>query len=94
MSRTIKTTDRVSQFAEKNLKNKKEFGEDARLAFKRHLDDLKRSEKDDPAFPYKFVPEKAEDILAYVGEKYLAVYPGLEGKYMSALCSSADGVKL
>ena len=26
-----KSTDRVSQFAEKNLKNKKEFGEDAGL---------------------------------------------------------------
>ena len=39
-------------------------------------------------------PEKAEDVLARVGEKYLNAYPGLEGKYMSALCSSADGVKL
>ena len=39
-------------------------------------------------------PEKAEDVLASVGEKYLAAYPRLEGKYMSALCSSADGVKL
>ncbi len=39
-------------------------------------------------------PNKAEDVLARVGEKYLAAYPGLEGKYMSALCSSADGVKL
>ena len=63
MARVLKTADRVSQFAEKNLKNKKEFGEDARLAFGRHLNDLKRSEKDDPAFPYIFVPVKAEDIL-------------------------------
>ncbi len=39
-------------------------------------------------------PDKAESVLAHVGEKYLAAYPGLEGKYMSALCSSADGVKL
>ena len=39
-------------------------------------------------------PEKAEEVLAHVGEKYLAAYPQLEGKYMSALCSSADGVKL
>ena len=60
MARVLKTTDHVSQFAEKNLKNKKEFGEDARLAFKRHLNDLKRSEKNDPAFPYIFVPEKAD----------------------------------
>ena len=39
-------------------------------------------------------PDRAEDVLARVGEKYLAAYPGLEGRYMSALCSSADGVKL
>lgn len=63
MSRVLKTADRVSQFAEKNLKNKKEFGEDARLAFKRHLNDLKRSEKNNSKFPYKFVPEKAEDVI-------------------------------
>ena len=64
MSRILKTNDRISRFAEKNLKNKKEFGEDARLAFKRHLNDLKRSEKNDPGFPYIFDPEKAEDIIA------------------------------
>lgn len=63
MAGTLKTSDRVSQFAEKNLKNKKEFGEDARLAFKRHLDDLKKSKKNDPAFPFVFVPEKAEDVI-------------------------------
>jgi hypothetical protein len=39
-------------------------------------------------------PDKAEDVLGHVGEKYLAAYPGLEGKYMAALCASADGVKL
>ena len=70
--RTLKTTDRVSQFAEKNLKNKKEFGEDARLAFKRHLNDLKRSEKNDPAFPYVFVPEKAEDIIELANKLTIA----------------------
>lgn len=63
MAGILKTSDRVLQFAEKNLKNKKEFGEDARLAFKRHLDDLKRSKKNDPAFPFVFVPEKAEDVI-------------------------------
>lgn len=72
MARVLKTTDRVSQFAEKNLKNKKEFGEDARLAFKRHLNDLKRSEKDDPAFPYIFVPEKAEDIIELANKLTIA----------------------
>jgi len=72
MAGVLKTTDRVSQFAEKNLRNKKEFGEDARLAFKRHLNDLKRSEKDDPAFPYIFVPEKAEDIIELANKLTIA----------------------
>ena len=45
MGRILRAGDRVSRFAEKNWENKKEFGEDARLAFKRHLDDLKRSER-------------------------------------------------
>ena len=39
-------------------------------------------------------PEKAEDVLRIVGEKYLAAFPDLKGKYMSALCHSADGVDL
>ena len=39
-------------------------------------------------------PEKAEDVLRIVEEKYLAVYPVLKGKYLGALCDSADGVKL
>ena len=68
MSRILKTNDRISRFAEKNLKNKKEFGEDARLAFKRHLNDLKRSEKNDPGFPYIFDPEKASEDQAAVLE--------------------------
>ena len=72
MARVLKTTDHVSQFAEKNLKNKKEFGEDARLAFKRHLNDLKRAEKSDPAFPYIFVPEKAEDIIELANKLTIA----------------------
>lgn len=72
MGKLLKTTDRISQFAEKNLKNKKEFGEDARLAFKRHLNDLKRSEKNTPAFPYVFVPEKAEDIIELANKLTIA----------------------
>ena len=39
-------------------------------------------------------PEKAEDVLRIVEEKYLTVYPALKGKYLGALCDSADGVKL
>lgn len=76
MAGILKTTDRVSQFAEKNRKNKKEFGEDARLAFKRHLDDLKRSKKNDPAFPFVFVPEKADDIIELANK--LTIAEGIE----------------
>lgn len=39
-------------------------------------------------------PAKAEDVLAEVEKKYLKTYPTLEGKYLGALCDSADGVKL
>lgn len=39
-------------------------------------------------------PDKAEDVLRTVEERYLKVYPALRGKYMGALCDSADGVKL
>ena len=39
-------------------------------------------------------PEKAEEVLQTVEERYLAVYPSLKGKYLGALCDSADGVKL
>lgn len=72
MAKALKSTDRVSQFAEKNLKNKKEFGEDARLAFKRHLDDLKRSKKNDPEFPFVFNSEKADDIIELANKLTIA----------------------
>lgn len=72
MGKILKTTDRVSQFAEQNLKNKKEFGEDARLAFKRHLNDLKRSEKNYSDFPYMFIPEKADDIIELANKLTIA----------------------
>ncbi len=39
-------------------------------------------------------PAKADDVMRTVEEKYLAVYPALKGKYLGALCDSADGVKL
>ena len=38
--------------------------------------------------------DKSERILHTVEREYLKVYPALEGKYMAALCHSADGVKL
>lgn len=58
--------DLVTRFAEKNYKNKKEFGEDARLAFKRHLDDLKRQGTKD--FPYVFEWEKAKEIIDFANK--------------------------
>lgn len=64
--------DRVTQFAKANLKNKSDFGEDARLAFKRHLKDLKRSEKNDPTFPYVFNVGKSEDIIELANKLTIA----------------------
>ena len=39
-------------------------------------------------------PDKAEDVLKTVEEKYLAAFPELKGKYIGAICKSADGVDL
>ena len=39
-------------------------------------------------------PALADQVLAEVEAKYLKVYPALYGKYLGALCDSADGVKL
>lgn len=74
----LKTADRVSQFAEKNVKNKNQFGEDARLAFKRHLDDLKQSARNDPDFPYVFDADKAEDIILLANKLTIAEGEGDE----------------
>lgn len=71
-------TDRVTEFARKNIKNKKDFGEDARLAFRRHLDDLKRSKKKDPKFPYTFNVEKSEDIIELANKLTIAEGEGNE----------------
>ena len=37
-------------------------------------------------------PERTDEVLEKVGKAYLKAYPALEGKYMSAICSSAEGV--
>ena len=39
-------------------------------------------------------PEKEQDVVVHISERYLKSYPALEGKYMAAVCHSADGVKL
>lgn len=70
--------DRVTKFAKANLKNKKDFGEDARLAFKRHINDLARSEKNNPNFPYRFDEEKAEDIIELANKLTIAEGEGNE----------------
>lgn len=65
MAKVLKTdpNDCVSRFAEKNQNNKKEFGEDARLAFKRHLKDLKRQGTKN--FPYIFNASEAQKIIDF-----------------------------
>ena len=70
--------DRVTEFAKANVKNNKDFGEDARLAFKRHIDDLARSKKNDPNFPYRFDEEKAEDIIELANKLTIAEGEGNE----------------
>lgn len=70
--------DRVTEFAKANVKNKRDFGEDARLAFKRHIDDLARSKKNDPNFPYRFDEEKAEDIIELANKLTIAEGEGNE----------------
>ncbi len=70
--------DRVTKFAKANVKNKKDFGEDARLAFKRHIDDLARSKKNDSNFPYRFDEEKAEDIIELANKLTIAEGEGDE----------------
>lgn len=70
--------DRITEFAKANVKNKKDFGEDARLAFKRHIDDLARSKKNDPDFPYRFDEEKAEDIIELANKLTIAEGEGNE----------------
>ena len=39
-------------------------------------------------------PDKSEEILHHVEEKYLKVYPNLSGKYLGVTCESANGVML
>ncbi len=39
-------------------------------------------------------PNKADDVMKNVEEKYLEDFPELKGKYVGALCNSADGVDL
>lgn len=70
--------DRITEFARKNARNKKDFGEDARLAFRRHLDDLKRSKKNDPDFPYVFDEGKAADVIELANKLTIAEGEGNE----------------
>ena len=39
-------------------------------------------------------PDYTESIERQVRERYLKVFPALEGKYSFHLCASADGVRL
>lgn len=76
MAKVLKSdpNDIVTRFTERNLKNKKEFGEDARLAFKRHLNDIKKSGTKE--FPYVFKWENAKKIIDFANK--LTISEGLE----------------
>jgi len=37
-------------------------------------------------------PDKSEEIMARVKEKYLSIYPELKEKYTATICSLADGI--
>ncbi len=78
MAKICSGDDFVTRFAKANEKNKKRFGEDARLAFKRHLDDLKRSKKNDDTFPYVFDEEKAKEIIEFANKLTIAEGAGDE----------------
>lgn len=78
MAKICSGDDIVTRFAKANEKNKKRFGEDARLAFKRHLDDLKRSKKNDDTFPYVFDEEKAKEIIEFANKLTIAEDEGDE----------------
>lgn len=78
MAKICSGDDFVTRFAKANEKNKKRFGEDARLAFKRHLDDLKRSKKNDDTFPYVFDEEKAKEIIEFANKLTIAEDEGDE----------------
>jgi len=39
-------------------------------------------------------PSRSDEVLRAVGEKYLQSFPALKGKYLAALCDSADAVDL
>ena len=78
MAKICSGDDFVTRIAKANEKNKKRFGEDARLAFKRHLDDLKRSKKNDDTFPYVFDEEKAKEIIEFANKLTIAEGAGDE----------------
>ena len=39
-------------------------------------------------------PDRVDEVIDKVSREYLRAYPALEGKYMAALCDTADGVNL
>ena len=39
-------------------------------------------------------PDMTDEITYSVTEEYLRAFPELDGKFMAAICNSADGVKL
>ena len=69
-------TDRVTEYAEKCVKEKEEHGSLHVLACQRHLNDLKKQGSSE--FPYYWDAEKAEEILEYA--ETLTIAEGSEPK--------------
>ena len=68
--------DRVTEYAEKVVKEKENYGSLHVLACQRHLNDLKKQGSSE--FPYYWNPEKSEEILEYA--ETLTIAEGSEPK--------------
>lgn len=68
--------DRVTKWAKENVNNTSDFGEDARLAMKRHLNDLERSKGKE--FEYRFDVEKAQAVIDLANSLTIAEGDGTE----------------
>ena len=78
LGRQLALGHQVTEYARKIVAGEILAGMWARLACERHLKDLKRSEANDPKFPYRFDPEKAGRLLYW-----LELMPHIEGEWGS-----------
>lgn len=68
--------DRVTKWAQDNVNNTSDFGEDARLAMQRHINDLERSKGKE--FEYRYDVEKAQAIIDLANNLTIAEGDGIE----------------